>query len=858
MTKSEMIDPIIVDKSKPDSRSLIMPHQQEAVDAMTEYYSLEQDLPGRSGVVVMPTGSGKTYTAVTWLLKQGIANGYRVVWLVHRQELVEQTWKEFRKQAPLLKGTPIKKFRALPVSGAHFHMSTAYNSDVYVCSIASIANKFGYRFIERMLGAAGKRKVIVVVDEAHHAVAANYQKVLNRVKSLNPNMVLLGLTATPVRMNEYEQQRLLRLFNVDRNIAMQKGRHGYVYEVTLKQLLKSGFLAKPHYEKIDTQIIGEIEYECSPEDKSFFERFNELSEKLKDQIARSSVRNELILKRYLDNKERYGKTLIFAVNQMHAETLCTEFKKADISCDYVVSSRPESQAIIQDYKDNKFQVLINVQMMTEGSDVPDIKTVFLTRETNSDSLLMQMIGRGLRGVKAGGTDIAYIVAFHDTWNTFANWIDPGELSILQDEIGEAEAPVLEEYNPEIEPNQEGLNLESMTIKQDKPPEGFEIPQLSMRDLYLKLYASVRASLTAKEGILSFPVGWYSLVNDDGDEVSLLVYDCQLKIFEDISRNINLAKDRVSAERLINIYFSSDVIQPATNEISYLLDYINETGSMPPYFTFTERDLLDPVEIAKKMNSLYEKDEDGEDWLKKLFDSKPLLQQIYKYFFAFKKTVFDAIKPQSDAELVCEDVREEYEIVENYFNLPELLNEVITMFPKLSTKGLVRISWSKNIVRNWFALCQRFSDEEALYQITINRWLSSPNIDEEVIKYLIFHELLHENGYWNHDNEFRSREWQYPNSAELDGILDSLALEFNMDDILKTSVAFEIPSLEMPGSDKAEAPAAGDLPGVAEPIFNPSASGVAAEFKYCHNCGNKLPSDAKFCDKCGSSTEYARN
>lgn len=127
-----------------------------------------------------------------------------------------------------------------------------------------------------------------------------------------------------------------------------------------------------------------------------------MSEKLKNQIACSSVRNNVILKQYLDNKERYGKTLIFAVNQMHAETLFSEFRNAGILCDYVVSSKPGSQQIIHQFKENELTVLINVQILTEGSDVPDIQTVFLTRQTNSNSLLMQMIGRGLRGEKAGG------------------------------------------------------------------------------------------------------------------------------------------------------------------------------------------------------------------------------------------------------------------------------------------------------------------------------------------------------------------------------------------------------------------------------------------------------------------------
>lgn len=85
-----------------------MPHQQEAVNALTDYFKVEENSPDRNGLLVMPTGSGKTYTAVSWLLSEGVANGYRVVWLVHRQELVEQTYQEFRKQAPILKGTGVK------------------------------------------------------------------------------------------------------------------------------------------------------------------------------------------------------------------------------------------------------------------------------------------------------------------------------------------------------------------------------------------------------------------------------------------------------------------------------------------------------------------------------------------------------------------------------------------------------------------------------------------------------------------------------------------------------------------------------------------------------------------------------
>lgn len=844
-TEFESID---INASLADSRSLIMPHQSKAVDAMTDYFELEKNIKDRKGLVVMPTGSGKTYTAVTWLLKQGVANGYRVVWLVHRQELVEQTFREFRKQAPLLKGTDVKKLRVLPVSGAHLHMSEVSRADVYVCSVASVANKYGYRFIERMLGAAGKRRVIVVIDEAHHSVAANYQKVLKRIKALNPNMVLLGLTATPIRMNDSEQQRLQSMYNVNNNLINHKGMHGYVYEVTLKQLLMSGFLAKPYYEKVNTEIIGEVEYQCTAEDEEFFLRFGELSEKLKNQIAKSSARNEIIVKQYLENKERYGKTIIFAVNQMHAETLCEEFKKVGVSCDYAVSSRPDAQAVIQDFKNNKIQVLINVQILTEGSDVPDIQTVFLTRQTNSDSLLMQMIGRGLRGEKAGGTDTANIVAFHDTWNTFAYWMDPGQLDIFENTVEKVQTEEIELV--EIEPRDMG---EPEMSQEPSEVMGDDEATITQKDLYMKLYGCVRASLVAEKEYFIFPAGWYSIVDDDGEDVCLLVYDLQQSCYSDIEQNLSLIRNKVDVQTLIDVYFDGIDIKPDAEELRYFLDYVDEVGTLPPYFTFRERDSYDPAKIAQKMETLFEKEEDKETWLKEMYDKSAILQQIYKYFYAFKKTVLDILKQKTEAELSTLDERKEYEIIDNYFNLQELLGEILVMYPKLRTDGLVRIGWSTKVVRNWFALCQRFSADEVLFQITVNRILSSPKVDREVIKYLIFHELLHENGYWNHDEEFRKREWQYPNSAELDGFLDSMSLEYNMEVYFKDSVANENPELKLPNDNTVSNKAVAE---VNEPAYNKNAPGVQKGFKYCRNCGNKLPQEAKFCDKCGSSTDYA--
>ena len=149
------IDPINIKESTGDSREL-MSYQIEAIESLNSYFNLSgKKKVAQNGLLVMPTGSGKTFTAVNWLLNSGVANGYRILWLAHRQELIDQTNNEFRNQAPTLAKYDIKKLRIIPVSGMHYKMSQASRYDINICSISSVANKYGYRFIRRMLGTPG-------------------------------------------------------------------------------------------------------------------------------------------------------------------------------------------------------------------------------------------------------------------------------------------------------------------------------------------------------------------------------------------------------------------------------------------------------------------------------------------------------------------------------------------------------------------------------------------------------------------------------------------------------------------------------------------------------------------------------
>lgn len=355
---------------------------------------------------------------------------------------------------------------------------------------------------------------------------------------------------------------------------------------------------------------------------------------------------------------------------------------------------------------------------------------------------------------------------------------------------------------------------------------------------------MKASLRSEQERFIIPVGWYSVVDDDGMDKRILVFEEQLESYHNLENNKEYIIESVTAEIVLAAYFKDVSPMPEEDDMRLLLDYYRDSGRFPPYFSLEQREHLDPKEIAKEMQRLFSKeDKQKEDkqteWLEKLFWANPVLQDIYHVFFAFRKSVFDALIQKKEPVLPPIDEREEYQIVPGQFDLIALLKEVQQMYPKLSTEGLLGISWSKNVVRNWFGFCEKFGSNA--YIITINRLLSSPVVDKEVIKYLIFHELLHENGYWNHDKEFRDREWQYPNSAELDSFLDSLPQHYNLDSVMKGSTASEH---HMPGP-----------PELSEPTFNTNAKGVIEGIKYCRNCGNKLPSVAKYCDKCGAKTEY---
>ena len=400
-------------------------HQKRAMECL-DHINTE---PAYSTLVVLPTGGGKTYTASMWLLKNALDKKKKILWIAHRQMLLDQAAESFQKFAYAEVMPHISSFRFRVISGASSHDRT---SDIRPDDSLLIVSKDSIgRNLDRLdKWLAGEKELYLIVDEAHHSTAKTYRKVIDYVRSKVPSVKLIGLTATPFRTAEEEQGLLAKIYSND-----------IAYQIGLKELINRQILSKPIFETYYTDeeygdSLGLDAWES-------IQHLDVLPDDIAEQIAVSAARNKLIVDTYRAKQKKYGQTIVFAVNVVHAIQLAALFnkeigRKEDKIADFIVSdvkgtitgvtiSRKENEEKIEKYRQGKLQVLINVNILTEGVDLPQTKTVFLARPTVSSILMTQMVGRALRGTAAGGTSEAHIVSFVDNWNEHIAWVNPESL-----------------------------------------------------------------------------------------------------------------------------------------------------------------------------------------------------------------------------------------------------------------------------------------------------------------------------------------------------------------------------------------------------------------------------------------------
>ncbi|WP_449037875.1 DEAD/DEAH box helicase family protein [Phascolarctobacterium sp.] len=557
-----------------------------------------------STLVVIPTGGGKTYTASMWLLKNAIDKKKKILWIAHRQMLLDQAAESFQKFAYTEVIPHVSSFCFRIVSGASSHDRT---SDIRPADNLLIVSKDSIgRNMDRLeKWIHGEKELFLIVDEAHHATAKTYRKIIDYVKSQVPNLKMIGLTATPFRTAENEQGLLAKIFTDGiKNGKTVHGDVGITYQIGLKELIKRQILSKPIFESYYT----DEEYGASMGADAWnsIQNFDALPDEIASQMADSAARNQLIVETYKNKRHEYGQTILFAVNVVHAIQLTALFRKAGIKADYIVSairdsitgvtiSREDNQRNIEAYRNGELQVLINVNILTEGIDLPQTKTVFLARPTVSSILMTQMVGRALRGPEAGGTASAYIVSFVDHWNEHIAWVNPESIF---------------EGNNDFQDNDpERIKRELRMIAISKIEEFASI-----------LDDSVDTSALEKVPFEQrIPVGMYAFtyLEESGMDhaYQVMVYDSTQTAYQDLMEALPALFDSfaISEEYLTesqlaemeaqcrDTFFCGEMVPPyEERDVRNILKYYAQYETAPQFYTFADvdRSKLDVGKIAQ--------------------------------------------------------------------------------------------------------------------------------------------------------------------------------------------------------------------------------------------------------------------
>ncbi len=709
-------------------------HQKKAHDALTKYFLDAPAAPsakGKAGLVLVPTGGGKTMLAAHWLLNEHVANGGRVVWFAHRRSLVRQAFETFRRIANVI--YPRKdSLELIAISSGWAKWSQATEQhDVVFSTMQSAVLEGNLGFLQKLHEDSAKG-LFIVLDEAHHAPAPQSYRLLKMLKE-ECGCPLIGLTATPVKQDDEDQKRLSALFD-------QK----VVYQISRKELTERGILAVPAFETVKTNVAFEREFTAS--DYKYLERYGELGPQVLDSLAKHAGRNQLIVDHYVKGRGTYGPTIVFAANTLHAQTLAETFQKSGVSADYVDYSRDNAQEIILNYQQKKQpDVLVNVEMLTEGFDAPHTRTVFIARPTRSEALLTQMVGRALRGKASNGNDKAYLVTFLDTWDQF---------NVMDAEYALGE-PVDIEVTVEGRPS---------TVRIAIPPE-------LVREAHRLLQSNVKGQL---EGVFQcLPYGWYTWEEEFENDLqrrSVMVFDNQRDGYaalfasfaspEQIPQEISedLARDFVRK-------FFADAPDPLPRwaDVVALLD-AKRKGCAIHQYTFEEKSEFDPKTLAQSLVELPPKQIVGA--LQKLWDEKPACRAVYRDDFkAFHDDVSREINdlvspapppvPPEVEKIVPTQPPRAWAEGERGYSLVELRDGVLSIkknFPN-GSPHLGDLRWSKRPMPGLWGFC-RYSDKS----ITINCVLNSPDVPRYVMEFLMFHEMLHADmPSSGHNPDFRLRE-----------------------------------------------------------------------------------------------------
>lgn len=325
---------------------ILRPRQQQLVDRVLS--ALKEK---RNTLAVAPTGAGKSVMIAATIDYKA---GERALICQHRDELTAQNRKTFHR---LHQGA-----RTGVVDGVR----KQFGHEVTFAMVQTLARETA---LDRL-----KPVDTVLFDETHHIAAGSWLKILDRCRDLNKDVRVAGFTATPERA---DRKTLRVAFD---NVADQ---------ITIGELIASGHLIPPRTFVVD---VG-TQQDLRGVKKTLAEYDMAQVEAIMDKVAV----NEEVVKHWKD-KAGDRQTVVFCSTIEHAKHVCQAFTDAGVKADVVSQETSNRDVILSRFERGEIQVICNVMVLTEGWDCQPVSCVVLLRPSSHKSIMIQMIGRGLRPV----------------------------------------------------------------------------------------------------------------------------------------------------------------------------------------------------------------------------------------------------------------------------------------------------------------------------------------------------------------------------------------------------------------------------------------------------------------------------
>ncbi len=372
----------------------------------------------------MPTGAGKTRTAMHIIAEQLREFPEKsVVWLAHSEELCEQAAAEFEKAWSSLGSHKVQVKRFW---GARDLAGDSLNGDFVVAGLPKM-NATVRRDL-RLVGQLGSASHLVIMDEAHQAIAPTYQLILEALVDPFPGTSLLGLSATPGRTwNDLDaDEKLANFFDRQKVMLEIEG-----YNNPVEYLIDNGYLAHTTFRSafLESGIV------LSDRDRSKIEHDLEIPNEVLERLAEDEVRNLGLLAEIERMVRRHQRIIVFATTVQHSDLLAYTLRARGHWAKSVTGTTPAGERLstLQDFKatSDEPRIICNFGVLTTGFDAPQTSAALIARPTVSLVLYSQMVGRAIRGPRAGGNANAEIVTvvdrglpgFGDVGEAFLNWED---------------------------------------------------------------------------------------------------------------------------------------------------------------------------------------------------------------------------------------------------------------------------------------------------------------------------------------------------------------------------------------------------------------------------------------------------